>query len=58
MKSWCFLESGRFLLLVIYLVLLGETNLNFLKLKGMKMHVNLANNDGHKLLIWVVDCVS
>ncbi len=20
------------------------------------MHVNLANNDGHKLLIWVVDC--
>jgi len=56
MKSWCFLESERFLLLVISLVLLGETNLHFLKLKSMKMHVNLANNDGHWLLIWVVDC--
>jgi hypothetical protein len=56
MKSWRFLERGKFLLLVISLVLLGEINLYFLKLKGMRMHVNLANNDGHKLLIWVVDC--
>jgi hypothetical protein len=43
-------------MLVISLVLIGETNLHFLRLKGMKMHVNLSNNDGHKLLIWVVDC--
>ncbi len=28
----------------------------FFEVEKYEMHVNLTNNDGHKILIWIVDC--